>query len=396
VQEVRFVGLPSDVFGPLRVRRRRDFEVVGVGFFECTDDQLVAPLAVVEHASLTSLRRAYVRAHREWGGSSEDPLPMFVSPVHPHSFDPDYANYVNSSLLVSSNGIRVVVECITHELVTRASVGRLLEPLLSRRRAALASVMPIDSSLDCAVRVEIEIATRNRSVGQALTIGDEVEKLLTAAFATGPLRPATVAELLRTGHHGALIGQPETEWLEAKSEPYRLDDYGRFLLACDIAAFANAAGGVIAVGLRTSKVRGHDVIVKAGGIRLDGFSMAKHHAVARDWIYPRPVGLRVDVGAFSDDEERGVAVIEVPQQAAALKPFFVRRGEFAGRLRTDHLALPVRVGADSGHWDLAELHSLIVAGRAALALSPHESHPTDRQPSAEAHSGPASTVDADD
>jgi hypothetical protein len=75
-------------------------------------------------------------------------------------------------------------------------------------------------------------------------------------FATGPLRAATAAELLRTGHHEVLIGQPETDWLDVKGRLYELDEVGSFLLARDVAAFANAAGGVIAIGPRTSQVRG--------------------------------------------------------------------------------------------------------------------------------------------
>ncbi len=58
---------------------------------------------------------------------------------------------------------------------------------------------------------------------------------------------------------------------------------------------------------------------------------------------------------------------QAPDQPAALKPFFVRRANVAGRDRTEHLAVPVRVGADTSHRDLAELHSLVIAGRAALA-----------------------------
>ena len=357
---------PSDLFGPLRIRRRRDFEVEGVGFFEASDDSLLAPLAVVKDASLTSLRHAIGRYNHHYG-TDQDPLTLLISEDRPESFDSEMTAYLNTSFRVSPTSIRIVVERITEDLLTREPVARLLRPLLAKCGCTLARVTPIDTSNYSAIQVEIATTTRGRTIGYALEIGADVERLLDAAFATGPLSPATVGELLRTGHHGVLVGQPETDWLDVKDRPYQLDEHGRFKLACDIAAFANAAGGLIAIGLRTAKERGQDIISKARPIPLDGVNLAKHHAVVRDWIYPRPTGVRFDLAVTQRDPDHGLLVIETPKQPEALKPFFVRRAQVAGRLRTEHLALPVRHGADTSHWDLAELHSLIIAGRAALA-----------------------------
>jgi hypothetical protein len=136
---------------------------------------------------------------------------------------------------------------------------------------------------------------------------------------------------------------------------------------CGSAGVAHAGGGLIAIGLRTSKVRGQDIISKARPVPLGDLNIAKHHAVVRNWIYPRPTGVRFDPALTQQDPDYGLVIIEIPDQPEALKPFFVRRAQLAGRLRTEHLALPVRLGADTSHWDLAELHSLIIAGRAALA-----------------------------
>ena len=124
------------------------------------------------------------------------------------------------------------------------------------------------------------------------------------------------------------------------------------------------------VGLSTSRVRGDDVISRVRPVPLDGFSVAAHRAVVRDWIYPRPQNARFDVSVISSSPERGLLVIEVPEQPSALKPFFVRRAELGERLRTEHFALPVRLADATSYFDLAELHALIVAGRAALASTP--------------------------
>jgi hypothetical protein len=237
--------------------------------------------------------------------------------------------------------------------------------------------MPIDTPRGSSLQVTVEIPSRGRTVGDALEIGEDVGMLLDAAFATGPLRAATTAELIRTGHHEVLIGQPESDWFDAKGRLYELGDVGNFLLAGDVASFANAAGGLIVIGLRTSKARGQDIISRSRPVDLQDFNLAKHYAVVRDWIYPHPRGVRFDLAIIETRAGKGLVVIEIPEQPEALKPFFVRRAQIAGRVRTEHLALPIRIGDSTSHWDLAELHPLIIAGRAALAQS---SAPTAQQP----------------
>lgn len=82
---VRFANQPSDLFGPLRIRRRRDFEVEGAGFFEASDDCLLAPLPVVKDASLISLRHAIGRYNHHYG-TDKDPLTMLISEDRTESF----------------------------------------------------------------------------------------------------------------------------------------------------------------------------------------------------------------------------------------------------------------------------------------------------------------------
>lgn len=77
MRTVRFVDQPSDLFGPLRIRRRRDFEVEGAGFFEAGDDALFAPLAVVKDASLTSLRHAVAAYNKHYEGGDDLSRPGF-------------------------------------------------------------------------------------------------------------------------------------------------------------------------------------------------------------------------------------------------------------------------------------------------------------------------------
>lgn len=69
------------------------------------------------------------------------------------------------------------------------------------------------------------------------------------------------------------------------------------------------------------------------------------------------------------DDRKGILVIDIPTQPPASIPFFVRRAQIAGKIRTNHFALPMTVGDSNAAWDIAEVHTLIVAGRAALAIA---------------------------
>lgn len=381
MRDVRFRNLPSDHYGPIRIRRHRDFEVVGVGFFAACDreaiepkdfdggdDQILcAPRQVIEEASVAKFRHA-VGAYSKHRNESGHGYRLLISEDPPDAFEPEASEYLPIQLKVSSNEVAVLAESSTPDVLRSSRpVLRLLSPLVSARGAFVSGVTRIDGVRGSAVSVEVQISRRGLAVGDVLRLGEDVRLLLHAAFANGPLRPATAAELLRTGRHDTLVDQPEQDWLDAKSRLYELNDIGKFHLACDVAAFANAKGGLIAIGLSTATRRGEEIIGRARAVPLAGFSKVKHRQVLRDWLYPLPIGVRFDVCITSVEPDKGLVVIEVPEQSDALKPFVVRRAELAGRLRTESLTIPVRASDATAHKDIAEIHSLIVAGRAALA-----------------------------
>src|SRR5437763_1414615 len=87
----------------------------------------------------------------------------------------------------------------------------------------------------------------------------------TGAEVYGPvavLGPASALHLLTAGRADLLRGQPESDWLEAKGQPYRLDEESEsFELAKDVAALANGPeGGIIVLGLTTRKQAGDEYV----------------------------------------------------------------------------------------------------------------------------------------
>jgi hypothetical protein len=87
-----------------------------------------------------------------------------------------------------------------------------------------------------------------------------------------------VREALTSGHVDALVGQRECKWLDAKSEPYKLGDPREDAeLLKDAVALANAHGGVLVIGLETTKQGGRDVItglrpVETAKVNLEQFN----------------------------------------------------------------------------------------------------------------------------
>jgi hypothetical protein len=368
MRDVRWVDLPPDFIGPMRNRRNRDFEVVGAGYFEARNDTMSSPLEVVKDASLTSLKHAFARYAQGCLADPKDPLPLFVSDLPPDMFDADFGPYDSVHLDVNASEIDAVVTVEVEELpASSRPVWELLSPLLDRLRAGPVGIERIDG-WGTALKIDVAIPSRGRTVGDALEIGHEVERLLQAAYSQGAeLTAPTVADLLRTGHGDVLTGQPENDWLDVKSRVYELgEDYGKLQLAKDVASFANAGGGVIAIGVSSSRTRRGETVGPLRPVDITNVSTARFRAILRDWLHPRLNGLRIDVIPTGSHPDRGIVVIEIPPQSPAALPFMVRKTDIGGKIRDQHFTIPVRVADDNATWDLGEIHSLIVAGRAAL------------------------------
>ena len=131
-----------------------------------------------------------------------------------------------------------------------------------------------------------------------------------------PTRSADeVEQLLREQRTGELEGTLETVTVEFKSEPYILETpRQKQELAKDVCALANASGGIVAIGLRTTKSILHavDVVTAASPFPAELYRAEAWLAVLADWIYPPVSGLDAKWYPGAGGDGPGFAVIRVP------------------------------------------------------------------------------------
>ena len=126
---------------------------------------------------------------------------------------------------------------------------------------------------------------------------------------------------LRLGHPDLLIGTPENSWLDVKSKDYALSFAAeKIKLAQDVARFANADGGVLVLGLKTSQVNGVDTISRVTPLPLPARSVVQYRSIIDAHVYPFVRGLEV----FSAPCDKGeLLAISIPAQPDDEKPFLV-------------------------------------------------------------------------
>ncbi|WP_328954066.1 ATP-binding protein [Kitasatospora purpeofusca] len=179
-----------------------------------------------------------------------------------------------------------------------------------------------------------------------------------------------------SGNLGAFIDLPESSWLDAKSGIYPLNDQrgtGRAELCKDVAAMANAVGGLIIIGLRTEIHGGQELISARAPVPSTVADPKQHRDLVAQDI--RPPVRDLEITWVPDTDDRGYLVIYVPRQRAADKPFVVPAHDAKGRAG---IAVPIR-SADGTDWhDAADLQRLLALGWATAASTALDPSPQER------------------
>jgi hypothetical protein len=136
-----------------------------------------------------------------------------------------------------------------------------------------------------------------------------------------------VAEILASGDFNRFVGEIENECFDAKDQPYPLDDPGKFEMAKDVCAFANATGGYILIGLRTQQSTVHygDEVEKVRVMPQNLVNPTQSLNILDDWCYPPVEGLAVRFHASGADPSKGIVAIAIPRQRPEIKPFLIKR-----------------------------------------------------------------------
>lgn len=298
-----------------------------------------------------------------------------VSEVHEDYFDPEYGGGQISFELRQGNLLVSVVYLSewpddNDEDALILSVRKLVEPLLDQVGASLHSIEVDDawSGIEViAVRLGLQVPWRGRALDRLFAVGEDVLRLCDA-FGTGEITRDSVADLVRGGCAGLLVGQPEGHWLDVKSQEYDLTStHGKISLAQAVARFANAEeGGLIVIGATAKKIPGGEEICKVRGVTpRQKDTQARYLRVLDQHLYPPVLGLRIDVVPAED--ERALIAIDIPPQGEEHRPFLVHGAIMAdGDTEGSFISIVQRRGEGSIPITASMIHTTLAAGRAFL------------------------------
>lgn len=181
----------------------------------------------------------------------------------------------------------------------------------------------------------------------------------------------SVKAILVNRQFETLVGLEEDVWFEAKGpNPYNFaTPEGRYELAKDVSAFANAEGGILIIGLattpvlgaQTERVTGHDLCTQAE------FDDGQYQGFIRDNVYPRIRGLNVYWLPVSEDATRGIGVIEVPTQSPNHKYFLIAKLVESGtQIKQIVFGIAKRNDSSNDPFNIQDLHKQVQSGKSPV------------------------------
>jgi hypothetical protein len=372
------------------IKREEVLRVEAVGDFSRIDREVFfGPLEVLQPASMASVRRELVRYWVSEGwifGSDEGRARSYVdlitwSDESASTFDDD-RSFASPCEIVLTHDRAIALDVTVLGVDTRrigaANMSALVEPLLARRGARLESIKAAETDPGPSWELRIRPRIRNRTVGEIAALGDDVLALAEAAE-TGEITRETALDLLRGGRAELLVGQPESDWLEAKSIGYDLEtDRAKIELAQDVARFANSErGGLIILGAKAKRRSDGEQIVGLSPLKVAS-SSKRYQSVIDHRVYPPIEGLEVITVGINEMPGRHLMVVHVPAQQEELKPFLVHGAIVAGRVEGAFISIVRRRGEQSIPIGASAIHAQLAAGRALLRgehrLSPKSRH----------------------
>lgn len=169
------------------------------------------------------------------------------------------------------------------------------------------------------------------------------------------LAPEEVLALLDALRDSEIVGAYETEAVDFKGQYRLVEASEKWELAKDIAAFANAGGGLIAVGFTTriDEDRAEECVEAVRPIPSELFLPKQIHDIAQQWIYPPPA-----IKLIRHRRDQGVlGTIEITSRASD-EPYLVTRMPDANGRPVAQTAFgwPVRTGTQTMWTPVGQVH----------------------------------------
>lgn len=183
---------------------------------------------------------------------------------------------------------------------------------------------------------------------------------------------AGLIEALTSSDFDAVVGTPESHWVDFKRDPYPLRTAkGKWELAKDVAAIAGARGGLIVIGYATQKHEneGIEAASEHHPVPKNLVQPDQYRAILAERIYPAVRDIQTYWFPPGPHEREGVFVIEVPSQGEEDKPFVVTRVvDEEGKEQQHFVGIPIRDG-DRVDWMKPEtVHHQLNMGRRLQAF----------------------------
>ena len=321
-----------------------------------------SPAAVLEDLTLTEVRHAL----QHWvDDNGRDEPEILISDDSPEYFGEHSA--IGATELVLKAGKLLIHTRVFFESEPVIGAGLLapLGPLLRRRRAEITQVNVEAVQGYWMVTLSIDWRRPGAHVQQALKLADDARALCDPCVG-GEITRSVATDLVRAGRAELLIGMHESEWLEVKSGAYRLHEPSQEIeLAKDVAAMANASGGIIVLGVKAKKLPEYEEIRVINGCRLADVSPRRYRQLIRQRVFPEVRGFTVEpIPGPSADE--GLVLLTIPEQDAGTKPFLVHGAVVGEKVLGAFVGIPYRRGDDTFFIDPQTLHARLRAGEQAL------------------------------
>ena len=343
-------------------------------------DRIVVGPWTLEGIRLTDLRTVAMRLYRRyeynighagWASADEGVTFQVFAGVPAEYLDlhDDLPVFANADIVAGRTGVRVRVLAAAKPGAEEEKVRRLAETAANARGARLRSIaVEWENVLGDTWAIEAEFRRRDAFASALADLGEAISTSVSEL--AGGADPAGVVNVIEAGYPGGLIGLREGDWLEAKSQPWKLDsDFGKIELAQDVARFANGDGGVIVIGAATRKVDGAETITRVDGIRPDLFRPHRVRMTIDSRVYPPVEGLKVG-RAIVKESQFAIGYVRVPRQEPGALPFIVHGAIVGRRVEGSFVTIVRRRGDQAIAVRAEEMHAWLSAGRILLRGSP--------------------------